>query len=92
MRKWNHLVDRIFGIGMDTICQAGIPRNLYSWNLKHYTAETYKTSYVKMDDFFAQFPGGRNSVLQFEFFPNQAMAAVPSDETAFPWRETTGYM
>ncbi|KAJ4304906.1 hypothetical protein N0V90_000434 [Kalmusia sp. IMI 367209] len=92
MRKWNKLVDRIFGIGMDSICKAGIPRNLYSWNMKNYSASTYETSFGKMDEFFADYPGGRNSVLQFEFFPNQAMAAISSNETAFPWRDTTGYI
>jgi hypothetical protein len=92
MRKWNKLIDNIFGVGMDLICQDGIPRNLYSWNMKQYSAATYETSFAKMQNFFTNYPGGRNSVLQFEFFPNQAMAAVPLESTAFPWRDTTGYM
>lgn len=45
-----------------------------------------------MQQYFANYPGGRNSALQFELFPNQAMAAVSSNETAFPWRDSTGYM
>jgi len=45
-----------------------------------------------MVDFFANYPRGRNSYLGFEFFPNQAMAAVDLDETAFAWRDSTGYV
>jgi hypothetical protein len=92
MRKWNRLIDNIFGIGMEAICAPGAPRNLYSWNLKQYSASTYVTSFDKMVDFFAKYPRGRKSYLALEFFPNQAMVAVPSDETAWPWRESTGYV
>ncbi|KAH7383958.1 hypothetical protein BKA66DRAFT_463175 [Pyrenochaeta sp. MPI-SDFR-AT-0127] len=91
-RKWTQLISDIFGIGMDAICAPGFPRNLYSWNLKQYSATTYKTSFTKMVDFFANYPRGRNSYLGYEFFPNQAMAAVPLDQTAFPWRDSTGYI
>ncbi|KAF4953187.1 hypothetical protein FGADI_6162 [Fusarium gaditjirri] len=34
----------------------------------------------------------RSSTLLYEFFPNQAMAAIPLDETAFPRRDTTAYI
>ncbi|KLO99253.1 Uncharacterized protein Y057_14507 [Fusarium fujikuroi] len=34
----------------------------------------------------------RSSSLLYEFFPNQAMAAIPLDETAFPRRDTTAYI
>lgn len=89
---WNKLIGSAFGGVIDSICRDNITRDLYSWNMKNYSASTYTTSFSKMDDYFAKHPGGRSSVLQFEFFPNQAMAAVPADETAFPWRDTTGYM
>ncbi|KAI1660864.1 FAD-binding domain-containing protein [Daldinia decipiens] len=89
---WNRLIDNAFGGIMDSICRANITRDLYSWNMKNYSASTYDASFAKMDAYFAKYPGGRNSVLQFEFFPNQAMAAIPSDETAFPWRDSTGYI
>ncbi|KAI6086403.1 FAD-binding domain-containing protein [Hypoxylon rubiginosum] len=89
---WNKLIGSAFGGVIDSICRDNITRDLYSWNMKNYSASTYTTSFSKMDDYFAKHPGGRSSVLQFEFFPNQAMAAVPADETAFPWRDTTGYI
>ncbi|PFH62263.1 hypothetical protein XA68_14394 [Ophiocordyceps unilateralis] len=46
----------------------------------------------KMAEFFAHHPGGRNSALVFEIFPNQATAAVSEDETAYAWRDATGYI
>ncbi|KAK6957468.1 hypothetical protein Daesc_000254 [Daldinia eschscholtzii] len=89
---WNKLIDSAFGNIMDAICAANITRDLYSWNMKNYSASTYDASFAKMDKYFADYPGARSSVLQFEFFPNQAMAAVPYDDTAFAWRDTTAYV
>ncbi|OTB10571.1 hypothetical protein K445DRAFT_69978 [Daldinia sp. EC12] len=89
---WNKLIDSAFGNIMDAICAANITRDLYSWNMKKYSASTYDASFAKMDRYFADYPGARSSVLQFEFFPNQAMAAVPYDDTAFAWRDTTAYV
>lgn len=86
------MVGAAFGGVVDAICVKNINRDLYSWNLKNYPAATYEQSFNKMDNYFNQYPGGRSSVLQFEFFPNQAMEAVPANKTAFPWRDTTGYM
>jgi hypothetical protein len=91
--KWNVLIGSAFGGNvMDAICAGNITRDLYSWNMKNYSAASYSAAFTKMHEYFTNYPGGRNSVLQYELFPNQAMAAVPAKDTAFPWRDTTGYM
>ncbi|ROT38906.1 FAD-binding domain-containing protein [Sodiomyces alkalinus F11] len=89
---WNEMVGAAFGGVVEEICIHNINRDLYSFNLKNYAAETYVESFNKMHDYFMEYPAGRNSVLQFEFFPNQAMEAFPQNYTAFPWRDTTGYI
>ncbi|KAI1212144.1 FAD-binding domain-containing protein [Annulohypoxylon truncatum] len=90
--KWNKLIGGLFGGVNDLACQGNVTRNLYNWNMKNYSTSTYYASFGKMDKFFAKYPGARGSILQFEFFPNEAMAAVPASETAFPWRDTTTYI
>ncbi|KAK0622036.1 hypothetical protein B0T17DRAFT_609009 [Bombardia bombarda] len=90
---WNLLIATAGGGGVDkAVCQDNIPRDLYSLNLRRFHAPTYISSFAKMDAFFQQNPGGRSSILQFEFFPNQAVIAVPANDTAYPWRDTVGYM
>ncbi|GAP88452.1 putative FAD-binding domain-containing protein [Rosellinia necatrix] len=81
------------GGGYDTlVCQGNTVRDLYSLNQKVYSASGWQKGFDKMDKFFNENPGGRNSALVFEVFPNQATAKVAPDETAFPWRDAKGYI
>ncbi|KAI0505864.1 hypothetical protein F5B22DRAFT_660898 [Xylaria bambusicola] len=81
------------GGGYDTlVCQGHTNRDLYSLNQKTYSASGWQKGFEKMAKFFEEHPGGRNSALVFEVFPNQATLAVASDETAYPWREARGYI
>ncbi|KAI1771739.1 hypothetical protein F4818DRAFT_428910 [Hypoxylon cercidicola] len=89
---WNKLLVNTFGGIIESICEPNLSRDLYSWNFKNVSASTYETTFAKMDDFFAKYPNGRDADVQYEFFPNQAMAAVPADETAYRWRDSTGYV
>ncbi|KAH6638607.1 hypothetical protein BKA67DRAFT_542711 [Truncatella angustata] len=89
---WNKLLDNTFGGIIEAICQPNLARDLYSLNIKNYSASTYDATFAKMDRFYARHPDARDAVVQIEFFPNQAMAAVPLDSTAFSWRDSTGYV
>ncbi|CAH0003352.1 unnamed protein product [Clonostachys byssicola] len=89
---WNRLVATAGGGVDQLICQPNTIRDLYNVNLKNYSAATFQQVFTKMADFYENHPGGRNSIVGIELFPNQAMAAVPLDETAFPWRDATGYI
>ncbi|KAK8070917.1 hypothetical protein PG997_011120 [Apiospora hydei] len=90
--KWNKLIATAGGGVEAQTCADGLYRDLYSMNIKNYSAATYSASFAKMADFFARYPEARTSILQFEWFPNQAVAAVPLGETAWPWRDATGYV
>jgi hypothetical protein len=88
----NRLIATAGGPIAQYICTPKIIRDLYSLNMKNYSASTYHSSFKKFDAFFRKYPDGRTSILQLEFFPNQAMASKPSGETAWPWRDATGYL
>ncbi|KAI1125556.1 hypothetical protein F5Y10DRAFT_246815 [Nemania abortiva] len=81
------------GGGYDTlVCIGHTVRDLYSLNQKTYSASGWQKGFDKMAKFFDENPGGRNSALVFEVFPNQATESVASDETAFAWRDAKGYI
>ncbi|RDA93286.1 hypothetical protein CP533_2041 [Ophiocordyceps camponoti-saundersi (nom. inval.)] len=90
--SWNKLLATTGGNYDELVCLGNTTRDLYSLNQKRYSAAGYQKGFDKMAEFFANHPGGRNSALVFEIFPNQATAAVPQDETAYAWRDATGYI
>ena len=70
----------------------GITARLCPPNLRQLTASTFQASFEKMADFFDRYPSARSTAIDIETFPNQAMLAVPDDATAYPFRDTVGYM
>ncbi|KAF5544156.1 hypothetical protein FPHYL_11092 [Fusarium phyllophilum] len=89
---WNRLVENTFAGAAVTVCEPNTNRNLYTLSMKNYSASTWEAVFSKLATFYARYPQARSSSLLYEFFPNQAMAAIPLDETAFPRRDTTAYM
>lgn len=90
--KWNQIINRSGG-GFDKfVCQPNQPRSLYSLNQKIYSADGYQRGFKKIEKYFHDYPGGRDTTLVYEIFPNQAVAAVPDDATSFPWRDFKGFM
>ncbi|TIC99758.1 FAD-linked oxidoreductase afoF [Colletotrichum higginsianum] len=87
----NKLINSTFSGFGAAVCQEGVIRDIYSVNVRNYSAATWDKTFEKMARFFEDHPGGRGSALQYELYPNQAMASVSKDATAWPWRETTGY-
>ncbi|RYP82406.1 hypothetical protein DL770_005587 [Monosporascus sp. CRB-9-2] len=91
MVPWNEIRATVGGGTDRLICQGNTIRNFYRPNFKNYSTSTYEKTFARMEKFYANNAGGRNSVVNIEFFPNHAMAAVPLNETAFPWRDSTAY-
>ncbi|PHH80586.1 hypothetical protein CDD80_845 [Ophiocordyceps camponoti-rufipedis] len=89
---WNKLLATTGGNYDDLVCLGNTVRDLYTLNQRRYSASGYQKAFNRMAKFFADYPGGRNSALVFEIFPNQATLAVPEDETAYAWRDATGYL
>lgn len=89
---WNKLI-ATGGGGFDTfLCQKNLSRNFYSANLRNLSASTYQATFEKIAKYFDTYPDARGTAIDIETFPNQAMAAVPDDATAYPWRDALGYM
>lgn len=65
--------------------------DIYGFNLKTFDAPTMSSSLQKMADFYDAHPSARISAIVLETWPNQAVAAVPDDSTAYPWRDATTY-
>ncbi|KAI1744616.1 Glucooligosaccharide oxidase [Xylaria scruposa] len=87
---WNQII-RVQGFGTDaSLC---IPnKNLlsYTLNVEQLSVPSFEQSYQDFSEFFAKYPGGRNSSALFETFPNTAVVALPVDSTSYPWRSAVG--
>ncbi|PHH61213.1 hypothetical protein CDD81_694 [Ophiocordyceps australis] len=87
---WHELLS-VQGFGLDAAnCNNGVIRDIYSVNVRKLSADTFEDAFSKMADFYAEYPGGRNSVIELEIFPNQASVSVQDNESAYPWRDAVG--
>ena len=90
---WNQLyVTQGFGMFDAQVCAKNVIRDLYATNVRNLSASTYELAFQKMTTFFANNPNALTSSVEFEIFPNQATVAVPDASTAYPWRDTLGYV
>ncbi|KAH9890257.1 hypothetical protein F4778DRAFT_378444 [Xylariomycetidae sp. FL2044] len=89
---WNKLIATV-GFGIDpTICQKDVIRVVYGINLRQLSSATYDAVFQKMAVFYDSYPDAQQSAIEMEIFPNQAAVAIPVDETAYPWRDSIGYI
>lgn len=65
--------------------------DLFGFNLKTFNAKTWSATLAKFVDFYDKNPSARDSAVLLESWPNQAVAKVPDDDTAYPWRDATTY-
>ncbi|KUI56423.1 6-hydroxy-D-nicotine oxidase [Cytospora mali] len=63
-------------------------RSAYSANMKNISGPVLQDVFDKMCALYEAHPDARGSAIEMEHFPNQAMAAVPDEETAYPWRDS----
>ncbi|KAL9619842.1 MAG: hypothetical protein Q9160_005582 [Pyrenula sp. 1 TL-2023] len=88
---WTQLsAGSMFQIG-GQICVKQQIFDIYGFNLKTFDATTMSSSLQKMANFYDTQPAARASAIVLESWPNQATAAVPDDNTAYPWRDATTY-
>lgn len=45
-----------------------------------------------MTQYYHQYPDARGTTIDLKTFPNEAMVAVPDNASAYPWRDSIGYM
>lgn len=89
---WNRLTAE-GSFGLDArICTPGGQHELFAANLRHRNASAWVSMFNAMDELYASTPGARQGTVLFEAWSNQAMMAVPDEETAYPWRDTQVYV
>ncbi|KAK6071991.1 FAD binding domain-containing protein [Seiridium cupressi] len=85
-------VPSVILFGMITALTA--PRGIYgiySTNLARFDIGSFNSAYKTFDAFYYKaYPNGQSSAGVLESFSNQAVAAVPTDATAYPWKASKG--
>lgn len=80
------LIDLGFHLDL-AVCEKEQQHSLYSVATKNLSVPDYISAFNKFDKLYSDYPETRGSTLEVEFFPNQAVVAVPLDSTAYPWRD-----
>ncbi|KAL4938557.1 hypothetical protein BDV06DRAFT_215011 [Aspergillus oleicola] len=89
---WNRVGNiAAFGSGA-TLCEPGNELDIHAVNLRHQDAETWMSVFEMMAQFYEDVPEARSSAINIEAWSNQAVLAVPDDETAYPWRDAQVYV
>ena len=84
---WKILLTQL-GFHLDIpVCIKMEQHSMYSVATKHLSSPDYIYAFNQYDKLFNEYPETRGSTLEIEFFPNQAVVAVPLDSTAYPWRD-----
>ncbi|KAI3322751.1 Glucooligosaccharide oxidase [Xylariaceae sp. AK1471] len=88
---YNKLIDvAIGGLGVSICGQTRI--NGYGANYRNLDSATFQKVFQRMSNFYAEYPDGHGSSIEMEVFAPQAVEAVAVDATAYPWRDSKGYV
>ncbi|KAI1416403.1 FAD binding domain-containing protein [Hypoxylon sp. FL1857] len=89
---WNKLIkENRFGADAYA-CLKGGNHAVYGLNVNYFDVATYVDLIDQFDAFYAQNPALIASLLVLELFPNAVTKSVPDDATAYPYRDSLGYM
>lgn len=81
------------GFGFVPLIQRDIAiRSAYSANMRTISGPALLDAFEKMCALYQAHPDARASSIEMEHFPNQAMTAVPDEETAYAWRDARNNM
>ncbi|KAL9005330.1 MAG: hypothetical protein Q9188_001894 [Gyalolechia gomerana] len=84
---WNRLLRQLGFQLNDLVCIKEMQHSMYSVATKNLSSPDYIAAFAAYDKLYADYPDTRGSTLEIEFFPTQAVVAVPLDSTAYPWRD-----
>jgi len=74
-------------------CPTGSNHNVYGAAVKRFDIPTFQTFYDNYNNLLSSMPTNLAGTVYFiEFFPKQAVEAVPADATAYPWRNITAHL
>ncbi|KAB2571594.1 FAD-linked oxidoreductase azaL [Lasiodiplodia theobromae] len=86
---WNELAGKAFFGMASQMCTKGAPHSTYGINVREVSAAAYTRAFDAMDALYATTPAARSSAFSIEVFSNAGPMAVPDDETAYPWRDSS---
>lgn len=89
---WRDITTKAFFGTAAADCTKGTNRNVYGSAVKTYDIPTFQTFFASLQELWADTPETRGSVFFIEAFPTQAAVAVPDDQTAYPWRDTSVHL
>ena len=89
---WNKLVVTAALGANAIICPKNQSHNTHWATLRQLSGPTFQSSFEQVDAFYKKYPTARATSINLETFPNQAMLAVPDDDSAYPWRDALGHM
>ncbi|KAI0108565.1 Glucooligosaccharide oxidase [Nemania sp. FL0031] len=78
------------GLGVSICGQTRI--NGYGANYRNLDSATFQKVFSRMSNFYVEYPDGQHSTIEMEVFAPQAVEAISASATAYPWRDTLGYV
>lgn len=92
MIPWNKLIsDNRFGADAFA-CLKGGNHSVFGMNVKTFDVATFSDLVDEYGQFYAQNPTLSSSLLVLEMFPNNVTKQVADSETAYPYRDSLGYL
>ncbi|KAK7755753.1 hypothetical protein SLS62_002366 [Diatrype stigma] len=92
MLPWNRLIkENRFGADAFA-CMKGGKHAVFGLNIDNFDVATYVDLVDQFDTFYAKNPSLVASILVLELFPNAVTKSVADEATAYPYRDTLGYL
>lgn len=89
---WGNLIEKA-GFGLNApACIKGNPHSLFAAGVKNLSAPTFINAFNAYAEMYERYPETRASILEIEFFANQAVVSVPDAATAYPWRDINAHI
>lgn len=89
---WSRLIkENRFGVDA-MACMKGGNHSVMGMNIDKFDPATYVDLVDRFDQFYAQNPALIISLIVFELFPNKVTQNVADDATAYPYRDSLGYL
>jgi hypothetical protein len=77
----------------DAPCPTNSIHDVYGGAVKQFNISTFQTFYENLDQLLSSKPEELSGTsYSIEFFPKQAVQAVPINSTAYPWRDITAHL
>lgn len=84
---WSQINNDTSGGSGVAVCVKGGIHSVFTLGLKNFDVATWISVFKQFSDLVTATPDAGESSILIEFFPNQAVLAVPNEATAYPWRD-----